>query len=226
VTFFLVFFAAWSVATLGGFVNPTFLADPLAMGAYVAVTVGSRRHLVEAAYTLGARASGVVRRVLLDGLPVTGPGPDRGMVFQSYTLFPWLDVAANIRFGLREKGMAAAEQERVAAEYIRRVGLAGFEHHLPEMLSGGMQQRTALARALANETVIFVTHDIDEAVFMANRVLVMSARPRRIKAVVDVALPRPRHYTVKTTTEFAALTAHLTDEIRAESIRAAGMEAR
>jgi NitT/TauT family transport system ATP-binding protein/sulfonate transport system ATP-binding protein len=198
-------------------------------------------------------------RVLLDGQPVTGPGPDRGMVFQSYTLFPWLDVKDNICFGLREKRMPAAEQDRVAAEYVRRVGLAGFEHHLPKMLSGGMQQRTALARALANDpkillldepfgaldtqtralmqelllgiweadrkTVLFVTHDIDEAVFMANRVIVMTARPGRIKAVVDIALPHPRHYTVKTTPEFAALKAHLTDEIRAESIRAVEMEA-
>ena len=199
-------------------------------------------------------------RVLLDGAPVTAPGPDRGMVFQSYTLFPWLDVQANICFGLREKGLPAAEQNRVAGEYVRRVGLAGFEHHLPKMLSGGMQQRTALARALANDpkillldepfgaldnqtralmqelllgiwetdrkTVLFVTHDIDEAVFMANRVIVMTARPGRIKAVVDVPLPRPRHYTVKTTPEFAALKARLTDEIRAESIRAVEMEAR
>jgi NitT/TauT family transport system ATP-binding protein len=199
-------------------------------------------------------------RVRLDGRPVTGPGPDRGMVFQSYTLFPWLDVKANICFGLREKGMPAAEQDRVATDYVRRVGLAGFEHHLPKMLSGGMQQRTALARALANDpkillldepfgaldtqtralmqelllgiweadrkTVLFVTHDIDEAVFMANRVIVMTARPGRIKAVVDVSLPRPRHYTMKTAPEFAALKARLTDEIRAESIRAVEMEAR
>jgi ABC-type nitrate/sulfonate/bicarbonate transport system ATPase subunit len=197
-------------------------------------------------------------RVLLDEVPVAGPGPDRGMVFQSYTLFPWLTVSDNIRFGLRERRVPVAEQARVAREYIGRVGLTGFEHHLPKMLSGGMQQRTALARALANDpkillldepfgaldtqtralmqelllsvweaerkTVLFVTHDIDEAVFMANRVLVMTARPGRIKAVVEVALPRPRHYTVKTTPEFAALKARLTDEIRAESIRAVEME--
>ena len=199
-------------------------------------------------------------RVLLDGVAVSEPGPDRGMVFQSYTLFPWLNVKDNICFGLREKGMSAAEQDRVADAYVTRVGLAGFEHHLPKMLSGGMQQRTALARALANDpkillldepfgaldtqtralmqelllsiweadrtTVLFVTHDIDEAIFMANRVVVMTARPGRIKAVVDVALPRPRHYTVKTTPEFAALKARLTDEVRVESIRAVEMEAR
>jgi ABC-type nitrate/sulfonate/bicarbonate transport system ATPase subunit len=199
-------------------------------------------------------------RVLVDDAPVTGPGPDRGMVFQSYTLFPWLDVRRNICFGLREKGVGAAEQERIAREYIRRVGLQGFEHHLPKTLSGGMQQRTALARALANDpkillldepfgaldtqtrtlmqellleiwegdrkTVLFVTHDVEEAIFMANRVIVMTARPGRIKAVVDVALARPRHYTVKTAPEFVALKARLTDEIRAESIRTVEMEAR
>ena len=198
-------------------------------------------------------------QVAIDGAPVTGPGPDRGMVFQSYTLFPWLDVKRNICFGLREKGLPAAEQERIAEAYIRRVGLTGFEHHLPRMLSGGMQQRTALARALANDpkillldepfgaldtqtrtlmqelllsiwevdrkTVLFVTHDIDEAIFMANRVVVMTARPGRIKAVVDIALPRPRHYIVKTEPAFVALKARLTDEIRAESIRAVEMEA-
>jgi ABC-type nitrate/sulfonate/bicarbonate transport system ATPase subunit len=199
-------------------------------------------------------------RVRVDEQVVAGPGPDRGMVFQSYTLFPWLDVKRNICFGLREKSMPVTVQDRVADEFIRRVGLTGFEHHLPKMLSGGMQQRTALARALANDpkillldepfgaldtqtrtlmqelllgiweadrkTVLFVTHDIDEALFMANRVVVMTARPGRIKAVVDVALPRPRHYTVKTTPEFVALKARLTDEIRAESIRAVEMEAR
>src|SRR5512137_1264175 len=87
-------------------------------------------------------------RVLLDGAPVTGPGADRGMVFQSYTLFPWLTVRENICFGLREKGMAPKQQQEIAAHFIDRVGLAGFENHFPRMLSGGMQQRTALARAL------------------------------------------------------------------------------
>jgi len=198
-------------------------------------------------------------RVRLDGGPVTGPGPDRGMVFQSYTLFPWLTVQENICFGLREKRVPQAEQDRVAAHFIERVGLRGFEGHYPKMLSGGMQQRTALARALANDpkillldepfgaldnqtralmqellagiwetdrkTVLFVTHDIDEAIFMANRVAVMTARPGRIKSDVRIDLPHPRHYTVKTTPEFSAYKARLTEEIRAESIKAAAMEA-
>jgi NitT/TauT family transport system ATP-binding protein/sulfonate transport system ATP-binding protein len=197
-------------------------------------------------------------RVVLDGREVTGPGADRGMVFQSYTLFPWLTVRENISFGLREKGMPQPELERIVAHYVERVGLAGFEHHHPRMLSGGMQQRTAIARALANDpkillldepfgaldnqtralmqelllgiwesekkTVLFVTHDIEEAIFMAGRVCVMSARPGRIKAEVPVLLPHPRHYTVKTTPEFSALKAQLTEEIRVEAIRAATVE--
>jgi ABC-type nitrate/sulfonate/bicarbonate transport system ATPase subunit len=196
-------------------------------------------------------------RVLLDGRQVTGPGPDRGMVFQSYTLFPWLTVAQNIAFGPRERGVPRAEQDALVARYIDQVGLKGFENHFPKMLSGGMQQRTALARALANDpsillldepfgaldnqtralmqelllgiweadrkTVLFVTHDIEEAIFMANRVAVMSARPGRIKTDLRIDLPHPRHYTVKTTPEFAAYKARLTEEIREESIKAAAM---
>jgi NitT/TauT family transport system ATP-binding protein/sulfonate transport system ATP-binding protein len=198
-------------------------------------------------------------RVLVDGRAVASPGPDRGMVFQSYTLFPWLTVRENICFGLREKGVAQAEQDRIAARFLDRVGLRGFEDHYPKMLSGGMQQRTALARALANDpkillldepfgaldhqtralmqelllgiweadrtTVLFVTHDIDEAIFMANRVAVMTARPGRVKSDVRIDLPHPRHYTVKTTPEFSAYKARLTEEIRVESIKAAEMGA-
>ena len=195
--------------------------------------------------------------VLLEGRRVSGPGPDRGMVFQSYTLFPWLTVRQNICFGLREKGVNDAEQRRIADDFIGRVGLSGFEHHFPKMLSGGMQQRTALARALANDpkillldepfgaldhqtralmqelllaiweadrkTVLFVTHDIDEAIFMANREAVMSARPGRIKCDLTIALPHPRHYTVKTTLEFSRYKADLTEQIREESIKTVRM---
>ena len=193
-------------------------------------------------------------RVLLDGQPVQGPGADRGMVFQSYTLFPWLTIAQNIRFGLRERGMGDAEQKERSDYFIAKVGLRGFENHFPKQLSGGMQQRTAIARALANDpkillldepfgaldnqtrvlmqelllgiwesarkTVLFVTHDIDEAIFMANRVAVFSARPGRIKSDIAVELPHPRHYTVKTTPAFMELKARLTEEIRAEALAA------
>jgi len=194
-------------------------------------------------------------RVLLDGQPVDGPGADRGMVFQSYTLFPWLTIEQNIRFGLRERGLPEAQQKERADYFIAKVGLRGFEQHFPKQLSGGMQQRTAIARALANDpkillldepfgaldnqtrvlmqelllgiwesaqkTVLFVTHDIDEAIFMANRVAVFSARPGRIKAELAVNFPNPPHYTIKTSPEFMDLKAQLTEEIRAESMATA-----
>jgi len=193
--------------------------------------------------------------ILLDGTRVEGPGADRGVVFQSYTLFPWLSVKQNICFGLRERGVAAAEQADIAAHFIASVGLRGFESHYPKQLSGGMQQRVAIARALANDpkillldepfgaldnqtrvimqelllgiwekhqkTVLFVTHDIDESIFMANRIAVFSSRPGRIKADIAVNLPHPRHYTIKTSPEFMELKARLTEEIRAESLAAA-----
>ncbi|MFL5164172.1 MAG: ABC transporter ATP-binding protein, partial [Microvirga sp.] len=182
---------------------------------------------------------------------------DRGMVFQSYTLFPWLTVADNIAFGLREKGVAKEQRGEAVREWLGRIGLTGFEHHYPKQLSGGMQQRTAIARALANDpeillldepfgaldnqtrglmqelllgiwererkTVLFVTHDIEEAIFLASRVIVMSARPGRIKADIPVDLPHPRHYTMKTTPEFSSLKAQLTEEIRVEAMQAEGV---
>ena len=192
--------------------------------------------------------------VLLDGRRITGPGADRGMVFQSYTLFPWLTVQDNVCFGLRERGLPRPEQVAVAQGYLHKVGLKGFENHFPKQLSGGMQQRTALARALANKprmllmdepfgaldhqtrelmqelllgiweaertTVLFVTHDIDEAVFMGSRVMVMSARPGRIKLDRVVPLAHPRHYSVKTTPAFTALKAELTEAVRVEVLAA------
>ena len=185
-------------------------------------------------------------RVLLDRQPVERPGPDRGMVFQSYTLFPWLTVRDNVLFGTRSTAARADE-------LILRVGLTGFENHYPKQLSGGMQQRTALARALANDpkillldepfgaldnqtralmqelllgiweadrkTVLFVTHDIDEAIFMASRVAVMSARPGHLKTIVPIELPHPRHYTMKTAPEFSRYKAELTEEIRVEAMK-------
>ena len=192
--------------------------------------------------------------VLLDGKRIDGPGADRGMVFQSYTLFPWLTVLDNVCFGLAERGLPRAEALEIAHGFLAKVGLKGFDKHYPKQLSGGMQQRTAIARALANDprmllmdepfgaldhqtrelmqelllgiweeqrkTVLFVTHDIDEAVFMGSRVIVMSARPGRIKLDRPVPLAHPRNYTVKTTPEFAELKAELTEQVRVE-VRAA-----
>ncbi len=193
--------------------------------------------------------------ISLDGGKITGPGADRGMVFQSYTLFPWLTVRENIAFGLRERGVPPTERGKIADGFIQRVGLSGFESHWPSQLSGGMQQRTAIARALANDpkillldepfgaldnqtrmlmqemllgiwererkTVLFVTHDIEEAIFLGNRVVVMSARPGRAKAEIAVDLPHPRSYRVKTTVEFVALKERLVEEIRAEALKVA-----
>ncbi|KZD23484.1 ABC transporter ATP-binding protein [Tardiphaga robiniae] len=194
-------------------------------------------------------------RILLDGKAITGPGADRGMVFQSYTLFPWLTVSENISFGLRERGVSQRERNDIARQWLEKVGLTSFANHFPKQLSGGMQQRTAIARALANDpkillldepfgaldnqtralmqelllgiwererkTVIFVTHDIEEAVFLASRTVVMSARPGRIKADIPVDLPHPRHYTIKTSPAFSDLKARLTEEIRVEAVLAA-----
>lgn len=196
-------------------------------------------------------------KVFLDGQPVTSPGPDRGVVFQSYTLFPWLTVRENICFGLREKGMQLKEQAEIAERFTHEIGLCGFEDHYPKMLSGGMQQRVALARALANDpkvllldepfgaldnqtrvlmqelllsvwdahkkTVVFVTHDIDESIFLANRVMVFSARPGRIKRELKIDFPYPRHYTLKTTSQFSEYKSILTNEIREESMKAANL---
>jgi NitT/TauT family transport system ATP-binding protein len=157
--------------------------------------------------------------ISVEGKPVSGPGPDRGIVFQHFALFPWKTVRGNILYGLERQGMPKAEREKRAMEFIELVGLAGFEDSYPSQLSGGMKQRTAIARTLAFDpnillmdepfgaldaqtrglmqgellriwqrtpkTVIFVTHDVQEAVYLAERVAVMSARPGRIKTIVD-----------------------------------------
>jgi len=167
--------------------------------------------------------------VLLSDRRVLGPGPDRGVVFQSFALFPWKTVLDNVGFGLKMRGVGKAERDRVAREHIALVGLVGSEGQYPHELSGGMQQRVGVARVLANHpevmlmdepfasvdaqtrmtlqeeltriweakrpTILFVTHDVDEAVFLANRVVVLSARPARVREVVDVDLPRPRSWT-------------------------------
>src|SRR5436853_3418009 len=162
--------------------------------------------------------------IKVDGRPVTGPGPDRGIVFQHFALFPWKTVRANILYGLERQRMPRAERERRAQAFIDLVGLSGFEDSYPSQLSGGMKQRTAIARTLAFDpdillmdepfgaldaqtralmqtellniwkrtpkTVIFVTHDVSEAVHLADRVAVMSARPGRIKTIVETGFDR------------------------------------
>lgn len=164
--------------------------------------------------------------VLLDGKKVDGPGPDRGMVFQSYTLFPWLTVKKNVMFGLRMAGQSPSGAESEAREWIDLVGLSKFENSYPHQLSGGMKQRVAIARALANRprillmdepfgaldaqtraqmqshlleiwknvdvTILFITHDLDEAVYLSDRILVLGANPSRVAEMIEDPVPRPR----------------------------------
>jgi NitT/TauT family transport system ATP-binding protein len=175
-------------------------------------------------YLIGGFLPTETGQILLDGAPIAGPGPDRGIVFQHFALFPWKTVRANVLYGLEKMGLARQERERRAQGFIDLVGLAGFEDSYPSQLSGGMKQRTAIARTLAIDpkillmdepfgaldaqtrhlmqsellaiwrrspkTVIFVTHDVQEAVFLADRVAVMTARPGHIKTIVDIALDK------------------------------------
>ena len=194
-------------------------------------------------------------RVTLDGAAVPGPSAERGMVFQSYTLFPWLTVRGNVEFGPALKGARRAERRRISDRLMEQVGLSGFGDAWPEQLSGGMRQRVALARALANDprvllmdepfgaldsqtrqlmqelllevwerdhkTVLFVTHDIGEAVFLADIVHVMTARPGRIKRSLPVDIPRPRGAATLTSAEFNRYKREIMALMREEALRAA-----
>lgn len=178
-------------------------------------------------------------KIWVDGKEVLGPGADRGMVFQTYTLFPWLTVAENIAFGLKLKGVAAAECQQTVAKYLELIRLNDFGHCYPKELSGGMKQRVAIARALANNpsvllmdepfgaldpqtkesmqemlldiwrkektTIIFITHDIEEAIFLSQRVYVMQKAPGRIVEKFDITLPADRTREIKDTEPFLTL---------------------
>ena len=186
--------------------------------------------------------------IFINGLPVTGPGSDRAMVFQDFALLPWADVLSNVAFGLELRGVAKAVRETAARELIARVGLAGFERHYPRQLSGGMQQRVGLARALAvnpeillmdepfgaldaqtrrllqedllallqatPHTVVFVTHSVEEAVLLADRVVMLTPRPGRVRDIVTIDLPRPRPPDVNLLPRFSELTARLWRELK------------
>jgi NitT/TauT family transport system ATP-binding protein len=164
------------------------------------------------------QATGGVASV--DGVPVFAPGRDRGMVFQTYSLFPWLTVQKNVEFGLSLRAETAATRAATAKFYIDAVGLTGFEAHYPNQLSGGMKQRTTMQQLLLNvwekdsKTVLFVTHDIEEALFLADVVYVMSARPGRFIDKITVDLPRPRAYDVVTTPAFVQLKKRIHDNLQ------------
>lgn len=193
--------------------------------------------------------------VLIEGKPVTAPGADRGMVFQGYSLFPWLTVQKNVEFGLKMKKVAKSERERIAKEYIQLVGLSGFENALPKQLSGGMKQRVAIARTLANSpeillmdepfgaldaqtrmvmqellarisretknTILFITHDIDEAILLADRIYVMSRRPGTIREILEVQMSGERSHEMLVTPEFLQMKRKIMDMLWQESQDAA-----
>jgi NitT/TauT family transport system ATP-binding protein len=184
--------------------------------------------------------------ILIDGHPVSGPGPDRGMVFQGYTLFPWRTVKQNVMFGLEMRGRARTNADVEARQWLDMVGLGKFEQSYPHELSGGMKQRVAIARALANEprillmdepfgaldaltrckmqnyllqiwkkvevTILFITHDLEEACYLADRIVVMGVNPGRVLEVIENPIPRPRSTEQLLSPEFIALK-HRLDEL-------------
>jgi ABC-type nitrate/sulfonate/bicarbonate transport system ATPase subunit len=192
--------------------------------------------------------------LLLEGDPIEGPGADRGMVFQNYTLYPWLTVAQNIEFGLKLKRMPTSKRREVVQYYLDIVGLTRFANVLPRALSGGMKQRVAIARALANEpdillmdepfgaldaqtkeamqefmlqlwqrthlTVLMVTHDVEEAIFLAERIYVLSARPGQIKAEVRIELENKHNLAIKNTAAFRSQRQALVHLIRDQEVAA------
>ena len=203
-------------------------------------------------YLIGGFLPTVDGTIAVEGRPVAGPGPDRGIVFQHFALFPWKTVRSNILYGLEKVGLERAEREKRAQAFIDMVGLSGFEDSYPSQLSGGMKQRTAIARTLAIDpdillmdepfgaldaqtrslmqaellgiwqrtpkTVIFVTHDVQEAVYLADRVAVMSARPGRIKAVVETGLDRADPHIFRSPA-FAEKVDQIWDLVRDEAIK-------
>ena len=194
----------------------------------------------------------------LDGKSIEGPGADRGVVFQQYSLFPWMTVRKNVEFGLKMQGMAQSQRQTQARTLLGLAGLLAFEDHYPSQLSGGMKQRVGIVRALATSpqvllmdepfgaldsqtrsvmqeiltnmwqrlrlSVLFITHDIEEAIFLSDRIYVMTARPGRVKAEIVVPLPRPRKPEMMDTPEFGALIRDIKKMIREESLAAMGSE--
>jgi ABC-type nitrate/sulfonate/bicarbonate transport system ATPase subunit len=190
--------------------------------------------------------------VRLDGMSISGPGPERALIFQQFGLMPWLNVLDNVLFGLKTSGLSSREQEERAHDAIRRVGLEGFEDFHPKRLSGGMQQRVGIARAIAvkpalllcdepfasvdamtrqtmqtdllnivtqeGASVLLVTHDIEEALFLGDRVVMFSSRPARVIEEIDVAIPKPREHSVRTSVAFQEQRAMVWDLLQAAAL--------
>ena len=191
-------------------------------------------------------------RVLLDGKPVQGPGPDRGVIFQEYGVFPWLTVRQNIAFGLKlaSNRALAADREEIVARYMKLMGLSDFANHFPKHLSGGMRQRLAIARAYAvrpefllmdepfgaldaqtrsamqdlllqvlqseGKTVMLITHSVEEAIYLSSRIVVVTARPAKIRTIIDVPFGYPRAENVHEDPRFGELRAHIRDLVMQE----------
>lgn len=188
--------------------------------------------------------------VSVDGKIVDGPGPERGVVFQQYALFPWLTVLKNVEFGLKLKGITGEQATQEAMKYLKMVDLEQFANSYPKELSGGMKQRVAIARAYAvnpqvllmdepfgaldaqtrtqlqtelletwekeRKTCFFITHDVDEAIILAQKVIIMSARPGRIKEIVDITIPYPRNQETKMSPEFLELKNYIWSQVYQE----------
>ncbi|SDC88468.1 ABC transporter ATP-binding protein [Paraburkholderia lycopersici] len=226
----------------------------VAPGEFVAVIGPSgcgKSSLLNAVAGFQRPASGAIT---IDGRPVIGPGADRGVVFQQYSLFPWMSVRANVEYGLKRRGMPRAQRRERARELLAMAGLSSIETMFPEQLSGGMRQRVGIVRALATSprillmdepfgaldaqtrtimqelltsmwrslrlSVLLITHDIDEAIFLSDRIYVMTARPGRIKEIVPVPLARPRDEATTRSVEFFSIRSRLLALLRDESLKA------
>ena len=195
--------------------------------------------------------------ITIDGKPVTGPGRDRGFVFQGYSLFEWMTVEKNILFALEKSQMPKSEKTELVRQFIHEVGLAGFENAHPRQLSGGMRQRVAIARALVYKpslllmdepfgaldaqtrgmmqelllkvwedhkvTVLFITHDVEEAIFLADRVVVLASRPGLVKREMAIDLKRPRRYDIVTSPQFSEYKRDILADIREETLKVMAM---
>lgn len=207
---------------------------------------------------LGGLSTPSSGRILLDGAPISGPGLDRGVVFQQYALLPWRTARANIQFGLEAKGVPRKERKAIADHYLELVGLTGFGDRYPHELSGGMKQRVAIARSLAfdpevllmdepfaaldaqtreslqdellriweatGKTILFITHGIDEAVYLGQRVAVLTSRPGRIKAVIDIDIARGGDIDVRSSEQFREYRHQIWTELQSEVSRAQQLE--